>query len=165
MSGLGKYSEIKKKSDKSDKHKQKNRKTEKQKNRKTDKQKNRQTDKFYLPFSTLHNIRNTDKQINRNQQNKTETIPETDPGLYYLQGESDTKPLCLVTVHVDDIAATSKDETVLQALHNALIDRFKEVTLDKTPTQFLGVEIQQQSLITIQETNSDQIHIYNRQFQ
>ena len=66
-----------------------------------------------------------------------------DPGLYYLQGESDTKPLCLVTVHVDDIAATSKDETVLQALHNALIDRFKEVTLDKTPTQFLGVEIQQ----------------------
>ena len=48
--------------------------TEKQKNRQTDKQKNRQTDKFYLPFSTLHNIRNTDKQINRNQQNKTEAI-------------------------------------------------------------------------------------------
>jgi hypothetical protein len=60
-----------------------------------------------------------------------------DPGLYYLQGESDTKPLCLVTVH--DIAATSKDETVLQALHTALNDRFKEVTLDKAPTQFLGV--------------------------
>ena len=65
------------------------------------------------------------------------------PGLYYLQGETDTKPQCLVTVHVDDNAATSKDETVLQALQTALIDRFKEVTLDKTPTQFLGVEIQQ----------------------
>ena len=51
--------------------KQKNRKTEKQTNRQTEKQTNRQ---IYLPFSTLHNIRNTDKQINRNQQNKTEAI-------------------------------------------------------------------------------------------